>query len=109
MPCRHVLSTFMSRGNVKESTMTSQVLIHRIGIAAGGGAIAIALFLTGFWAGSARGGLEETQAERVPDAVVPAWFGPIWDYYDRNPAVTPTFDFAALYAGETPGAGATGH
>ena len=88
--------------------MTSQVFIHRIGFAAGGVAIAVALFLTGFWAGSARGGLEDTRAE--PQSVaVPAWFGPIWDYYDRNPAVTPAFDFAALYAGEIPGARTTRH
>ena len=86
--------------------MTSQVFIHRIGFAAGGVAIAIALFLTGFWAGSARGGLEDTRSERASGAV-PAWFGPIWDYYDRNPAVTPTFDFAALYAGEIPESGMT--
>jgi len=92
----------MSTGNVKEVTMRSHVFIHRIGFAAGGVAIAIVLFLTGFWAGSARGGLEDTQAERA-SGVVPAWFGPIWDYYDRNPAVAPTFDFAGLYAGETPG------
>ena len=86
--------------------MTSEVLIHRIGFAAAGVAIAIALFLTGFWVGSARGGLEDARAEPASSAV-PDWFGPIWDYYDRNPAVTPAFDFALLYAGEAPGAGTT--
>ena len=79
--------------------MTSQVLIHRIGFVAGAAAMAIALFLTGFSVGSARG----EQAEPASRAV-PAWFEPIWDYYDRNPAVTPAFDFAALYAAETPAA-----
>lgn len=29
----------------------------------------------------------------------PDWFGPIWDAYDRNPAITPEFDFASLYSG----------
>jgi hypothetical protein len=30
----------------------------------------------------------------------PDWFLPIWDAYDRNPAVTPDFDFAGLYSTE---------
>lgn len=75
--------------------MASQAFTNRMGLAAGGVTIAIALFLIGFWAGSARGeGSRPDPASRA----VPAWFGPIWDYYDRNPAVTPGFDFAALYA-----------
>jgi hypothetical protein len=97
MQCRRVLSSFTSRGNVKEVTMTSQIFINRIGFVAGAAAIAIALFLTGIWVGSARGDEAEPESRAVP-----AWFEPIWDYYDRNPAVTPAFDFAALYAGETP-------
>ncbi len=57
--------------------------------------IGVALFLTGFWVGSARGGSERdavTHARSVPD-----WFLPIWDAYDRNPKVTPETDFAMLY------------
>lgn len=78
--------------------MTSRTFTHRIGLAAGGVTTAIALSLIGFWAGSARGeGSRPDPAERA----TPAWFGPIWDYYDRNPAVTPEFDFAALYASDT--------
>jgi hypothetical protein len=30
----------------------------------------------------------------------PDWFLPIWDAYDRNPSITPAFDFAALYSGD---------
>jgi hypothetical protein len=81
--------------------MTSLVVIHRIGFVAGGVAIAIAMFLIGFWTGEARG--EGSRPDPASHAV-PAWFGPVWDYYDRNPAVTPRFDFAALYAGEMPAA-----
>jgi hypothetical protein len=29
----------------------------------------------------------------------PDWFLPIWDAYDRNPAITPDFDFASPYSG----------
>ncbi|MBA3375295.1 MAG: hypothetical protein H0U00_05705 [Actinobacteria bacterium] len=77
--------------------MTTESFGYRIGLAAGGVTIAMALFLTGFWAGSARG--KGSRPDRAPHAA-PAWFGPIWDYYDRNPAVTPEFDFAALYASD---------
>jgi hypothetical protein len=35
-------------------------------------------------------------------APFPDWFLPIWDAYDRNPAITPAFDFASLYAGQLP-------
>lgn len=59
---------------------------------------AAVVFLAGFWAGSARGG-SENRAETQP-APMPDWFLPIWDYYDRNPAVTPAFDIAALYSGK---------
>jgi hypothetical protein len=34
-------------------------------------------------------------------AVIPDWFWPIWDAYDRNPAITPDFDFASLYSGRS--------
>lgn len=57
--------------------------------------IGAALFLTGFWVGSARGGAERdagAHAKPVPD-----WFLPIWDLYDRNPRVTPETDFALLH------------
>jgi hypothetical protein len=61
---------------------------------------AVVMFVAGFWAGSARDGSDPTP--ETGQAPMPAWFGPIWDHYDRNPAVTPEFDFAALYFGEVP-------
>ena len=67
---------------------------------------AAALFTAGYWAGV---GNAAAPAEAVPtSAIFPDWFLPIWDAYDRNPAVTPDFDFAALYSSElraTPDAG----
>jgi hypothetical protein len=33
-------------------------------------------------------------------APYPDWFLAIWDAYDRNPAITPAFDFASLYAAQ---------
>jgi hypothetical protein len=35
-----------------------------------------------------------------PASPYPDWFLPIWDAYDRNPAVTPAFDFASLYSAD---------
>ena len=59
---------------------------------------AAALFAGGYWAGMA----SAAEAADVTPAQVafPDWFLPIWDAYDRNPAVTPEFDFAALYSGD---------
>ena len=45
------------------------------------------------WPGQSR------EAAATQATTAPAWFGPIWDYYDRDPAVTPSFDFASLYSG----------
>jgi hypothetical protein len=59
---------------------------------------AAALFAGGFFAG-----LATADAGRSAPAVAqpfPDWFLPIWDAYDRNPAVTPDFDFAGLYSTE---------
>ncbi len=58
--------------------------------------VAAALFAGGFWAGigTAADSSEATPVHRT----FPDWFLPIWDAYDRNPAVTPEFDFAALYS-----------
>jgi hypothetical protein len=56
-----------------------------------------ALFAGGFSAGLAMADTDRS----VPAATrsYPDWFLPIWDAYDRNPAVTPDFDFAQLYSG----------
>jgi hypothetical protein len=54
-----------------------------------------ALFLAGAWVGSARGGSPDEQALRT--SPMPDWFLPIADAYDRNPRITPSFDFAALH------------
>jgi hypothetical protein len=59
---------------------------------------AVAVFAGGFWAGLATadtGGPAAPTTQPFPD-----WFLPIWDAYDRNPAVTPAFDFASLYSGQ---------
>ena len=34
----------------------------------------------------------------APTTTLPDWFLPVWDAYDRNPAITPDFDFAMLYS-----------
>ena len=44
---------------------------------------------------AARGGSSEDA--RIHPAMVPGWFLPIADAYDRNPAITPATDFAAFY------------
>ena len=50
------------------------------------------------WANTAGGGTGANDgSEQQP---FPDWFLPIWDAYDRNPAVTPDFDFAGLYSTE---------
>jgi hypothetical protein len=68
-----------------------------VALVAAGPAVAAVLFAAGFAAGSSRDG----PAHREPSAQpLPDWFLPIWDSYDRNPAVTPDFDFAALYASD---------
>ena len=58
---------------------------------------AAALFAGGYWTGLASGATEPASAAASP---FPDWFLPIWDAYDRNPAVTPEFDFASLYSGD---------
>ena len=58
---------------------------------------AAALFAAGYWAGLGNA----APAEAVGTSVMfPDWFLPIWDAFDRNPAITPDFDFAALYSGD---------
>jgi hypothetical protein len=42
------------------------------------------------------GGSNQTQ---TPDVRVPDWFPPIAEHYDRNPAITPSTDFAELHFG----------
>jgi hypothetical protein len=50
------------------------------------------------WATPAGGGTSANDgSEQQP---FPDWFLPIWDANDRNPAVTPDFDFAGLYSTE---------
>jgi hypothetical protein len=65
------------------------------------------LFLTGFWAGGAQA--DTAHGASLDARPVPDWFLPIADAYDRNPAVTPRFDFASLYSTEiaNPTAGVT--
>ena len=62
------------------------------------GLAAAGLFAGGYWAGSSHA----AEPPRASAAVspLPDWFLPIWDAYDRNPAVTPAFDFASLYSGD---------
>lgn len=56
-----------------------------------------ALFAGGYWAGISNGAAPPPAAAPAP---FPDWFLPIWDAYDRNPAVTPDFDFGSLYSGD---------
>lgn len=58
---------------------------------------AAAAFAGGYSAGLARAA-DPADAAAAP--TLPDWFLPIWDAYDRNPAITPAFDFAALYSGD---------
>jgi hypothetical protein len=60
-------------------------------------AAATVLFAGGFSAGHAAAG--DGGSEAATPAAYPDWFLPIWDAYDRNPAITPDFDFAQLYSG----------
>jgi hypothetical protein len=69
--------------------------------------LAAAVFAGGVAVGSA-GGAQASDVEpgASPESVaLPSWFLPTWDYYGRNPEITPWFDFASLYAG-TPDAAA---
>ena len=81
----------------------------QITLAAAAAVAGIALFLTGYWAGSARGGATTPVASEP--RTVPDWFLPIADAYDRNPAIAPDFDFASLYSTEIadPTAGVIAH
>jgi hypothetical protein len=56
-------------------------------------AVAAALVVLAFSSGPT--GDDRTTARA---AVIPDWFWPIWDAYDRNPAISPEFDFASLYS-----------
>jgi hypothetical protein len=59
---------------------------------------AAATFTGGYWAGMATAAPPgEATSTQV---TFPDWFLPIWDAYGRNPAITPGFDFAALYSGD---------
>jgi hypothetical protein len=59
---------------------------------------AAAIFAGGYWAGMASAAPEQDGASAA--RTFPDWFLPIWDAYDRNPAITPEFDFASLYSGD---------
>jgi hypothetical protein len=67
----------------------------------------VALFLAGFWAGGVQA--DTAHGASLDARPVPDWFLPIADAYDRNPAITPRFDFASLYSTEVanPTAGVT--
>jgi hypothetical protein len=72
--------------------------LHQLYVASAALIAAAALFSGGFFAGLATAGPGRgapAVAQPLPD-----WFLPIWDAYDRNPAVTPNFDFAGLYSAE---------
>jgi hypothetical protein len=74
---------------------------HPLYVAPAATLAAVAVFAGGFWAGQATadtGGPAAPAAQPFPD-----WFLPIWDAYDRNPAVTPAFEFASLYSGQVAG------
>jgi len=47
----------------------------------------------GNWLDGGKAPTTDVTATKLPD-----WFLPIWDAYDRNPAVTPDFDFAMLFS-----------
>jgi hypothetical protein len=59
------------------------------------GLVGLALFAAGLWAGSAWADARPTP--RHDEQLVPDWFLPIADAYDRDPSVSPAFDFASLY------------
>ena len=60
--------------------------------------VAATLFAGGLFVGLAAAGPgDQARAAAQP---YPDWFLPIWDAYDRNPAITPEFDFASLYSGD---------
>ena len=55
-----------------------------------------AIVLAGLLHATSAGGTAPAATSTPP---TPSWFGPIWDAYDRNPAITPDFDLASLYSG----------
>jgi hypothetical protein len=57
---------------------------------------AAALFAGGYWVGISNAAEPPPASAAV--SPFPDWFLPIWDAYDRNPAITPDFDFASLYS-----------
>ena len=59
---------------------------------------AAVIFAGGYWAGMASAAPEQAGVSAA--RTFPDWFLPIWDAYDRNPAITPEFDFASLYSGD---------
>lgn len=68
---------------------------HHVGAAVALAVAAVALIVVGIAIAASGSGREDARPAAVPD-----WFWPVWDYYDRNPRVTPAFDFAGLYAGK---------
>jgi hypothetical protein len=66
---------------------------HHVGVAAALAVAAVALVVVSIAMATSGSGRERSRPTAVPD-----WFWPVWDYYDRNPRVTPAFDFAGLYA-----------
>ena len=75
--------------------MTSRSQHLRITLTAAAAITGSALFLSGYWVGTAGGGA--TKPALRDSHAVPDWFLDIADYYDRNPEVTHEFDFASLY------------
>ena len=77
------------------------------------GFVALVLAATVFAGGVAVGSAGGAQAGNVgpsasPESIaLPSWFLPTWDYYGRNPEITPWFDIASLYSG-SPGSVAVG-
>ena len=85
----------MTTDNLTSPIRQSRSQHPRVTLTAAAAVVGIALFLSGYWAGSAGGGSTEPIASE--SRTVPDWFLPIADAYDRNPKVTPEFDFASLY------------
>jgi hypothetical protein len=71
--------------------------VEHVSIALAALVLAAAFHPSGDWLG--RG---TTPTRRAAAPTLPDWFLPIWDAYDRNPAVTPRFDFASSFSTDVP-------
>jgi hypothetical protein len=81
--------------------IASRSIRHRTALPLAGVVASITVLGAGLVMASAGGGQPPDSHARFVS--LPDWFLPIWDAYDRNPAVTPEFEFSALYS---PGASA---